>query len=391
MSLSGTGGVRVTIDLCAALIQKGVRVSLVVNQIDVVPFALPEGLSIYKLTPTSLKRVENIRESVRAKGEITPFSAEIRSRLPNWFVSGVVGMQYLLFRLRLVINKRKMKELLGDLNVDCFVSTNIYNKLEYTNLFHDVCRTIIHVHNDLLDVSSRKNFYYAGNLRHFFQRYELIFISEDQRNRAIEAGFARSDSTVIYNPIDFDRIVEKGRGAVDEFCDDYLLFVGSLTDRKRVHLIIKALFISDTKFDLLVIGDGPRLSALRHLVASLGLSARVHFVGFVENPYPYIAQSKGLVLASSSEGLPTVLIEALVLETPIVAVDCPTGPREIMAVFDTEFLIGDGPDEHLEIELSEKFKILENEIEHRYKDVKIFSKERNFEVFMSKLTNGSSE
>ena len=52
--------------------------------------------------------------------------------------------------------------------------------------------------------------------------------------------------------------------------------------------------------------------------------------GFVDNPYPYIKQADILVSSSAWEGLPTVLIEALALGTPVVATDCPGGSAEIL-------------------------------------------------------------
>ena len=49
-----------------------------------------------------------------------------------------------------------------------------------------------------------------------------------------------------------------------------------------------------------------------------------------ENPYAYMARADLFVLSSAWEALPTVLIEALALGTPVVATDCKSGPREIL-------------------------------------------------------------
>ena len=65
------------------------------------------------------------------------------------------------------------------------------------------------------------------------------------------------------------------------------------------------------------------------LVEELGLTKRVQFKGFVENVNEYLASSKCLVLASSHEGLATVIIEGLAYGCLIVSTDCPTGPREL--------------------------------------------------------------
>jgi glycosyltransferase involved in cell wall biosynthesis len=54
-------------------------------------------------------------------------------------------------------------------------------------------------------------------------------------------------------------------------------------------------------------------------------------LGWKQNPYPYIDQAEILVLSSHREGLPLILIEALHLGKPIIASDCPYGPREILS------------------------------------------------------------
>lgn len=53
--------------------------------------------------------------------------------------------------------------------------------------------------------------------------------------------------------------------------------------------------------------------------------------GYVENPYAYMRNASVFLLSSRFEGLPTVLIEALACGCPVVATDCPSGPREILA------------------------------------------------------------
>jgi glycosyltransferase involved in cell wall biosynthesis len=65
-------------------------------------------------------------------------------------------------------------------------------------------------------------------------------------------------------------------------------------------------------------------------VNQLGLEADVAMPGFVENPYAYMSRAAAFVLSSLWEGLPTVLIEALFCGAPVIATDCPSGPREIL-------------------------------------------------------------
>lgn len=82
---------------------------------------------------------------------------------------------------------------------------------------------------------------------------------------------------------------------------------------------------------LYIIGKGRDEAMLKALTHRLGLDAYVRFLGFQSNPYPWMHQAAAVVHSAKFEGLPTVLIEALMLDSLIVATDCPTGPREILA------------------------------------------------------------
>lgn len=80
-----------------------------------------------------------------------------------------------------------------------------------------------------------------------------------------------------------------------------------------------------------IVGTGPDQAALQQQVRASGLSDSIQYLGEVANPFPLYAQADLFCLPSRSEGLPNVLIEALGLGLPVLATDCPSGPREILA------------------------------------------------------------
>jgi glycosyltransferase involved in cell wall biosynthesis len=53
-------------------------------------------------------------------------------------------------------------------------------------------------------------------------------------------------------------------------------------------------------------------------------------MGALVNPYPVLASAALHVLSSRWEGYPNALLEALELRVPVVATDCPSGPRELL-------------------------------------------------------------
>lgn len=81
---------------------------------------------------------------------------------------------------------------------------------------------------------------------------------------------------------------------------------------------------------LLILGDGPQRSELETLIVELGLSDVVSLQGYVENPLKFFARADVFVLSSHVEGLPNVLVEAMMCGCTPVSTDCPTGPREVL-------------------------------------------------------------
>lgn len=81
---------------------------------------------------------------------------------------------------------------------------------------------------------------------------------------------------------------------------------------------------------LYIIGEGKSRKHLADHILKLGLSHDVYLLGFISNPFPWMRKAEFIVHSSKFEGLPTVLIESLMLDKLIISTDCPTGPREIL-------------------------------------------------------------
>jgi len=97
---------------------------------------------------------------------------------------------------------------------------------------------------------------------------------------------------------------------------------GRLDDQKGHDLLFEALSRVLNKgldFTLVVAGEGSRRSWLEHKALSLGLSPRVQFVGQVDDVGALLTAADAVLLPSRWEGLPLVLLEAMVRGRPIVA------------------------------------------------------------------------
>lgn len=140
----------------------------------------------------------------------------------------------------------------------------------------------------------------------------------------------------IHNGFDFQNIQKHGAEPItDAFIDtDYIMFYGRLDDTaKNLKLLIEAYGKSklvENNIALLILGSGADKSMLSDYVYTMGLESHVVFKSQTDNPYPYVKYAKYTVLSSRYEGFPLVLPESLFLETPVISVDCQSGPNEII-------------------------------------------------------------
>ncbi|NJR18627.1 MAG: glycosyltransferase [Calothrix sp. CSU_2_0] len=105
---------------------------------------------------------------------------------------------------------------------------------------------------------------------------------------------------------------------------------GRLVKQKGFNILIEAIHKLSSEIKLILVGDGDEKDNLTQKIRDLNLQQRVDLVGYDRNPYRYIVASDAFVMPSLWEGLPIVLLEALSLGVPIIASDCPTGPKEIL-------------------------------------------------------------
>jgi glycosyltransferase involved in cell wall biosynthesis len=99
-----------------------------------------------------------------------------------------------------------------------------------------------------------------------------------------------------------------------------LISVGHLIERKGHDLVIQAM-VHRPEVDLIIAGEGPERGRLQRLTERLGLTQRVRFAGIVahQDLASLYSAADALVLASSREGWPNVLLEALACGTPVIA------------------------------------------------------------------------
>ncbi|MCM3630989.1 glycosyltransferase [Paenibacillus glycanilyticus] len=182
----------------------------------------------------------------------------------------------------------------------------------------------------------RKMIYQSMYRRLYPLADQIIAQSELMRNEILSfTGVQGSLVTTINNPIDIKTIAKLSNepSPFSSRSGKNIVSVGRLEYQKGYDILIQAFKRVSLQYpdsNLYILGEGSLQEELARLAASLDIGEQVHFVGFTENPYPYMRHADQFVLSSRYEGFPNVLLEALACNAKIVAADCDSGPGDIL-------------------------------------------------------------
>ncbi|HZP05002.1 MAG TPA: glycosyltransferase [Terracidiphilus sp.] len=149
----------------------------------------------------------------------------------------------------------------------------------------------------------------------------------------------RNTLTVLHNGVDVDKwhpdpsVCVAARANLALTNEFLWMAAGRLEPVKDHETLLKAMALLQPPAQLVIAGDGPLLHDLTALASHLGLSRRVHFLGFVQDVKRWLQAADAFVLSSRWEGLPMAVLEAGACGLPAVMTDVP-GSRE--AILDGE-------------------------------------------------------
>ncbi|EKS7195910.1 MULTISPECIES: glycosyltransferase [Enterobacter] len=167
---------------------------------------------------------------------------------------------------------------------------------------------------------------------------KIIAVSHGVERVLLQNGVRPELCTTVNNAIDIhqplpDRRAMRQRLNID---DDTFVFgsVGSLIPRKANHHTLEALAQfsqknPDAKWKMVLVGEGGERDALIAQATALGIEKQVIFTGFQNTPFDYLATFDAFILASQSEGLPRVVLEAMLLNIPVIGSQV-TGTAELI-------------------------------------------------------------
>ena len=228
----------------------------------------------------------------------------------------------------------------------------------------------------------------------------LIVLNESNK-KDLKKLFSNNKNKIekIYNPFDIEKIeklsLEKSllTNKEKELIEDkYFLACCRLDKLKDIDTLIESYKILKEKYiieeKLYIIGDGEERERLENLVKKYNLEKDIIFLGMQKNPYVWMKNAKFFIHSSFREGLPTVIIEALITNGMVISSDCPVGPREILEDGKYGILFPVGDKERL---IEEILRVLndKNLVEKYGKEAKIrvedFSKDRIKERILREL------
>ena len=302
-SLGAGGAEKVALNLASAFLQENCSVDIITID-DIVSYEVDPAINVHTLA----------------------------------FEKGMFSYQRNAKKLHGMIRTLSSEEGFDRIIVHLQKSTRLMRNFHHEKIFFVVHSTLSQA--SLSGRSGLRRWLKVRRLKGIYDGLHLIAVSQGIADDIIEIGIKSKNLQVINNPVNMVTLAKEAEKATDCYCDnDYIVYVGRLAESKRHDRALEAYKMSGIKASLLIVGEGDMRASIEKKIDELGLKNSVQLCGFQKNPYPIIKNSKLLILTSDYEGLPTVLIEALSLGVPVVSVDCPSGPSEILAEYMPEALV----------------------------------------------------
>lgn len=220
---------------------------------------------------------------------------------------------------------------------------------------------------------------------------KIAFVSETARNHFIDYLKWNLETGTIHNVVDTDDIQNKATEEIRVVPDSSVInlcIVGRLHTAKSHERLLAALSrLHQKKWHLYIIGDGELRPQIESQIKRLNLCDNISIIGFVPNPYKYMARMDAVVCSSLYEGFSTVAVESMVLGIPFISTQC-AGMREILEDGESGLIVSndvDGLYKGLERFVSDSRlrQLLAEGAKERGKHFSIKKGIQNFETFIN--------
>lgn len=159
---------------------------------------------------------------------------------------------------------------------------------------------------------------------------QLICVSRAIESK-IKEKYHLKNTITIYNSIE---PVGIEKAVANKLPEKYILFFGRLEENVKNFTLMLGAFaeskIYEKGYQLIIMGSGSDLNFIQNRIQKLNLQNHVKIIPFQSHPFEYVKNAKFTILTSHYEGFPMSIIESLAMGTPVIAVDCNSGPAEII-------------------------------------------------------------
>lgn len=217
-------------------------------------------------------------------------------------------------------------------NIDCTLIIDHRYRLNW--MTEVIWQKIIYNHEHVVNYIHSSNilnylFKSACLNKFLFKNRPMICVSNGVRN-ILHKDFYYLQAQTIYNFVALN-----SSKSTDRLQNKYILSIARMDQEnvKQVDVLLQCYaksILPANNINLVILGDGVRLQEMKNLAKSLNISHLVLFKGFEKDPSSYLEHAYFTILTSKYEGLPTVLVESLLMKTPVISFDCKTGPNEII-------------------------------------------------------------
>ena len=252
---------------------------------------------------------------------------KIKNRLINYFRI----IQISIFTTHKIIKKE-------NIDIVCFQDpVSSFFSILFLKVRRAEVKIVVETHGDFIEtLSLEKNLVLPMLYKKLFYIMAKYSIGKSNIIRAVSSSTEQqvldidSSKSVVRFPawIDFKDFqnIEPKPLSKDKF---NILFIGSVTDRKKPHMIIEAIQrINDKSYNLSIVGPAPNekyFKDLKDLIDKSDLQNQVSLIGPVdrESVKDYYSTSNLMILPSISEGLARVIFESQVAMCPVLVTDAP--------------------------------------------------------------------